>query len=69
MSDTTLRREVKIAELRHENAELRSVIVDFLEGPYHGQTAVSTSIMAACYKTQHTAKRSSGTCVCGKKST
>lgn len=67
MSDTTLRREVKLAELRNTNARLRGVIVDFLEGPYHGQTAISTSIWNACHAVEHTAKRTSGTCVCGKK--
>lgn len=67
MSDTTLRREVQLSELRNTNARLRRVIVDFLESPYHGQPAISLSIMAACMETQHRAKRTNGSCVCGRK--
>lgn len=67
MSDTTLRREVKIAELRNTNARLRGVIVDFLKAPYISQEAVSLSISTACYETNHPGVRSSGACACGKK--
>ena len=49
-----------------KNTRLRALLIDLLEAPFLGGTAVALSRTNACYELDHQAVRADGGCACGK---
>lgn len=47
----------------------RSLLRDVITAPYLGQPSIALTITAACVELQHSARRPSGSCICGEVST